>query len=229
MSNDSNPLVVVTGGTGFLGTAVCEHLLDAGAEVHVPWLDEAEVDRFPLAGRCTLTRVELADEASVTDYYAGLERLQASIHVAGGFAMGPIGSMTLADFEAMHRMNTVTAFLCCREAVRAMRRGGDGGRIVNVGARPAVEPAGGMLAYTTSKAAVTSLTRCLAQEVLADSILVNAVLPSIMDTPANRAAMPDADFDAWPKLAEVASTIGFLASTDNALTTGTLVPVYGRA
>ena len=229
MPLDGRSIVVVTGGTGFLGSAVCERLLDVGAEVHVAWLHEEERDRFPHADRCTLHQVELTDESAVEAFYGAFDAPWASIHIAGGFAMGPIDSMTLADFEAMHRMNTVTAFLCCREAVRSMRGGGNGGRIVNVGARPAVEPAGGMLAYTTSKAAVTSLTQCLAREVIDDSILVNAVLPSIMDTPANRAGMPDADFDAWPKVEEVAAAIEFLASPDNALTTGTLLPVYGRA
>jgi NAD(P)-dependent dehydrogenase (short-subunit alcohol dehydrogenase family) len=229
MSDEQGPVVVVTGGTGFLGAAVCEKFLATGAEVHVAWLHEVERDRFPHAERCTMHRVELTDESAVEAFYAAFDGLHASIHIAGGFAMGPIESMTLADFEAMHRMNTVTAFLCCREAVRAMRRGAGGGRIVNVGARPAVEPAGGMLAYTTSKAAVTSLTQCLAKEVLADSILVNAVLPSIMDTPANRAGMPDADFSSWPRVEQVADAIEFLASSSNQLTTGTLLPVYGRA
>ena len=129
-------------------------------------------------------------------------------------------------------LNAVTCFLCCREAIRAMRRGGDtgvGGRIVNVAARPVVQPAGGMLAYTTAKAGVASLTQCLADEVRSDRILVNAVLPSIMDTPANRAAMPDADHSAWPEVDEVAETMVFLASPENALTSGALVPVYGRA
>ena len=86
-----------------------------------------------------------------------------------------------------------------------------------------------MLAHSTSKAAVASLTQCLAKEVLDDGILVNAVAPSIMDTPANRAVMPDADFDAWPKVEEVARAMVWLASPANTLTTGTLVPVYGRA
>ena len=110
-----------------------------------------------------------------------------------------------------------------------MRSGGDGGCIVNVAARPALQPVGGMIAYTTAKAAVASLTQCLAEEVRGDGIRVNAILPSILDTPANRRAMPDADFDRWPKPAEVARTISFLASPDNRLTSGALVPVFGRA
>ena len=147
--------------------------------------------------------------------------------------MAPVADIGQADFEAMMRLNAGTCFLCCREAVKAMRRSGrpagDAGRIVNVIARPALEPTGGMLAYSTSKAAVASLTECLAREVQEEGILVNAVAPSIMDTPANRAAMPDADFDAWPKVEEVARAMVWLASPANALTTGALVPVYGRA
>ena len=130
--------------------------------------------------------------------------------------------------QGMFELNAVSAFLCCREAVRCMRRGG-GGRIVNVAARPALSPTGGMIAYTTAKAAVASLTQCLAAEVVDAGILVNAVLPSIIDTPANRAAMPDADFASWPKPAELAEAIAFLAGPQNRLTSGALVPVYGRA
>ena len=110
-----------------------------------------------------------------------------------------------------------------------MRSSGSEGRIVNVAARPALEPAGGMLAYTTSKAAVASITECLAKEVIQEGILVNAVVPSIMDTPANRAGMPDADFSSWPSVKFVADTIVGLASPSNQLTSGALVPVYGKA
>jgi NAD(P)-dependent dehydrogenase (short-subunit alcohol dehydrogenase family) len=108
-------------------------------------------------------------------------------------------------------------------------RAGQGGRIVNVAARPAVQPTGGMIAYTTAKAAVASLTQCLAEEVKQDGICVNAILPSVLDTPANRQGMPDADFDSWPKLDEVARAILSLASPENRVTSGALVPVFGRA
>ena len=125
-------------------------------------------------------------------------------------------------------MNLVTAFLCSRGAVNAMS--GRGGRIVNVAARPALEPrsGAGMAAYTASKAAVVALTIALAEEVAKLGILVNAVAPSTMDTPANRAAMPKADHAAWPKVEEVAATILFLASPLNAVTRGAIVPVYGK-
>lgn len=205
--------VVVTGGNGALGGAVVALLESRGATVHVP--DIATVD---------LTR----EDAAVA-YYAGLPPLWASIQLAGGFAMAGIADTSLADFEKMWRINAVTCFLASREAVRSIRRTGDGGRIVNVAARPVVAPVAQMAAYASSKAAVAALTQTLAAELVAERILVNAVLPSVIDTPANRASMPKADHAAWPKPAELAEAIGHLASPSNTLTSGALVPVYGRA
>ncbi|MEC8321964.1 MAG: SDR family NAD(P)-dependent oxidoreductase [Planctomycetota bacterium] len=223
---------LVTGGTGGLGSAVVRDLLECGADVHVTWREAEELERIDFKNHVTLHEVDLGDEAAVTAVFEKTGPLYASIHVAGGFDMAPVEDISQADFEGMMRLNAGTCFLCCREAVKAMRRAGrsteDGGRIVNVIARPALEPVGGMLAYSISKAAVSSLTQGLAREVGPDGILVNAVAPSIMDTPANRAAMPEADFDAWPKVEEVARTMVWLASPANVLTTGSLVPVYGR-
>jgi NAD(P)-dependent dehydrogenase (short-subunit alcohol dehydrogenase family) len=205
--------VVVTGGKGALGGAVVAWFESRGAVVHVP----------------DIATVDLSDEASAVAYYAALPSLWASIQLAGGFAMAPLVDTSLADFEKQWKMNTVTCFLACREAVRSIRKGGGGGRIVNVAARPVVVPTPGMTAYATSKAGVAAITQALAAELVKDGILVNAVLPSIIDTPANRASMPSADHAAWPKPAEIARAIGFLASPENALTSGSLVPVYGRA
>src|SRR5439155_11759055 len=123
-------------------------------------------------------------------FYAALPALWASVHLVGGFAMAPVASTSLADFEKQWRLNVVTCFLGCREAVKAIRRGKDGGRIVNVAARPALVPTGGMIAYATAKAGVAAVTQALAAEVVAEAILVNAIVPSIIDTPANRGAMP---------------------------------------
>ena len=128
--------------------------------------------------------------------------------------------------------NLVSAYLCSRAAAITLRRlGAGGGRIVNVAARQALEPrlGAGSVAYTISKAAVAALTTALGAELANDGILVNAVAPSIMDTPANRAAMPGAHFDSWPGVADVAATILFLASPANTVTRGAVVPVYGRA
>lgn len=205
--------VVVTGGKGALGGAVVAWLEARGAQVHVP----------------DIATVDLSNEAQATAYYAALPPLWASIQLAGGFAMAPLADTSLAAFEHQWRMNAVTCFLACREAVRSIRGAGGGGRLVNVAARPVVAPVPGMTAYVASKASVAAMTQALAAELAADRILVNAVLPSIIDTPANRAGMPGADHASWPKPAELAQAIGFLASPDNALTSGALVPVYGRA
>ena len=170
---------------------------------------------------------DLADEAMVGKVYGGLTPW-ASIHIAGGFAAGKVAETGHSALMAQLESNLVSCFLCCRAAVNAMQ---SGGRIVNVAARPALEwrSGAGMTAYTVSKAGVAALTVALAEEVAKDGILVNAVAPSTMDTAANRAAMPKADFDKWPKVEEVAATILFLASPDNTVTRGAIVPVYGKS
>jgi NAD(P)-dependent dehydrogenase (short-subunit alcohol dehydrogenase family) len=203
--------VFVTGGHGALGESVVKLFRAGGATVHAPSREELQLD----------------DEAAVTRAYAALPSVWASVHLAGGFAAAPLLETSLAAFRAQHEMNGHTSFLCCREAARAMK--GRGGRIVNVAARPALVPVAGMVAYATSKAVVVGLTRLLAEELRGDGILVNAVVPSIMDTPANRRAMPKADFTAWPKTDEVAEAIVWLASPRQTLTSGALVPVYGRS
>jgi len=205
--------VVVTGGRGALGKGVVELLTSRGAIVHVADRPEASLD----------------NEAGAIAFYAALPPIWASIHLVGGFAMSKIADTSLADFEAQWRLNAATCFLCCREAVKSIRKTTDGGRIVNVAARPVVSPVGGMTAYVAAKASVASITQSLAVELLSERILVNAVLPSTIDTPANRASMPDADHAKWPTPLEIAEAIHFLASPQNTLTSGTLVPVYGRA
>jgi len=224
--------VVVTGGTGALGRAVVEGLLARGAACVVPYIAPAEAAQFPLKDRVTLVGpVDLVSESDVARVYDGVSALWASIHLAGGFAMTAVGDTKKADILKMLEMNLVTCHLCCAAAVRALRRSGQGGRIVNVAARPALEPrlAAGMAAYGASKAAVAALTQALAEEVAGDGILVNAIAPSIIDTPANRAAMPKAKHDAWPKVDEIAATIAFLASPLNRVTRGAIVPVYGKS
>jgi NAD(P)-dependent dehydrogenase (short-subunit alcohol dehydrogenase family) len=225
--------VVVTGGTGALGSAVVDVLIKAGAVCHVPYIDRNEAERFAFRDHPQVKLVadiELTEEAAVTKLYSGVPKLWASIHIAGGFAMSPVADTTKSDLMKQLEMNFVTAFLCSRAAVRAMTATGAGGRIVNVATRPALEwrAGAGMVAYTASKAAVAALTIALAEEVVKAGILVNAIAPSTMDTAANRRAMPKADHAAWAKVEEVATTILFLASPENRVTRGAVVPVYGR-
>jgi NAD(P)-dependent dehydrogenase (short-subunit alcohol dehydrogenase family) len=226
--------VVVTGGTGALGTAVVGALIGAGATCHVPYRSEDEAKHFPHRDSKQVTLValgDLADEAAVNRFYGGLSKLWASIHIAGGFAFAPIEKSDKALLMGQIESNLVSAYLCSRAAVSAFRQAGNGGRIVNIAARPALEPrtAANMTAYAASKAGLAALTQALAEEVVKDGILVNAVAPSTMDTAANRKSMPKADFSAWPKVEEVAATILFLASPDNAVTRGAIVPVYGKS
>lgn len=228
----SGKQVVVTGGTGALGTAVVDRLLAAGANCTVPYVHETGAQRFAKRGDPNVTLIavsDLADETQVAKLYAGLQPW-ASIHISGGFAAGKVADTDKKALMAQIDGNLTSCFLCCRAAVKAMVAG-DGGRIVNVAARPALEwrSGAGMTAYTVAKAGVAALTVTLAEEAAKDGILVNAVAPSIMDTPANRKAMPKANFDAWPKVEEVAATILFLASTDNRVTRGAVVPVYGKS
>jgi NAD(P)-dependent dehydrogenase (short-subunit alcohol dehydrogenase family) len=238
MRDFENRHVVVTGGTGALGSAVVGALLERGARCHVSCLDDRELKAFEHGSRERVEvhhPIDLTREEDVVSLYAGFgpdTGLWASLHIAGGFSMGPIESVAIEAFAGLMRMNSLTCFLCCREAVKAMRRSGDaGGRIVNVAARPALFPelGGSMVAYTASKAAVAAITQSLADEVAPDGILVNAIVPSIIDTPANRKAMPEADHDKWPKPAEIAETIVYLASSSNRSTRAALVPVYGRS
>ena len=222
--------VVLTGAAGALGSGVLDALLAAGAECHLPLRGPAR-DLRAHARVHVAASVDLADEAAVTAFYRACPPLWGSIHLAGGFKAAAVGETSLADLRAQLDVNLTTAFLCCREATRNMRGnpGGGGGRIVNVGSRAALVPGAGSIAYTLAKAAVASLTQALAVELAPDRVLVNAVLPSTIDTAANRAAMPEADHARWPKPHEVASAILWLVSPANTLTSGALVPVYGRA
>ena len=223
--------VVITGGMGGLGAAVVEAFLAAGADCHIPYLFEEELRSFPHRDRDRVRlypQANLTDEAAVGRFFEQVPTLWASVHLVGGFAFGAIASAGKAVITAQLDVNVVTCYLTCRAAILAMA--GNGGRIVNVAARPGLEWRSGanMAAYTAAKAAVAALTAALAEEVVGQGILVNAVAPSILDTPANRKAMPNADHAAWPKVEEVARTILFLASPDNKVTRGAIVPVYGR-
>ena len=232
MSGLAGRHVVISGGAGALGRAVVDAFLRAGAVCHVPVRGGGPQ---PSAGSTEVNYVsgiDLTSEPAVASFYAGLPAdLWASVHLAGGFAMGGITETSLVDLRSQIDMNVVTTFLCCREAVRRfrLRPGGGGGRIVNVASRAALQPGGQKTAYTLSKGAVVSLTTSLADELKQERILVNAVAPGVIDTPQNRSAMADLDDATVVQPATIAAVILWLASPENAVASGAVIPVYGSS
>lgn len=234
----SNLHIIVTGGTGALGSATVNLLLEGGARCSIPCYDKSELKDFAQQHHERVfikTGVDLTDEEATRDFYkSAVEQsgtLWASVHIAGGFGMGNIEESTKADFMKQINLNLVTCYNSCRTAISYMKKSGKGGRIVNIASRPALEPrqGAGMSAYTTSKAGVAALSQSLAAEVASDNILINAIAPSIIDTPANRNSMPDADYSNWPKPGEIAHQIAYLVSKENFVTRGGIIPVYGKS
>jgi NAD(P)-dependent dehydrogenase (short-subunit alcohol dehydrogenase family) len=229
-------IALVTGGTGHLGRHVLDRLLRDGIRTHVPFLDEREADsaRDHLAHNAAAVtfhpRADLADPASVdTVYRAIAEREGRSpdilLNLAGGFAGAPVEDTNPGTWEHMWRINASTAFLCSRAAFPGMKAA-RWGRIVNVSAVPALDRGKATLsAYGAAKAAVLNLTHTLAREGIAHGITVNAILPSIIDTPANRAAMPGADTSRWLPPERIAEVIGFLVSDAAGIVNGAAIPL----
>lgn len=221
--------IVVTGGFGVLGRAVGNALMEAGAQV-------AMVDKVPAPSDFqgsphAWDEVDLNDrEAARSCLAAAAERLgglDGLVNVAGGFAWETVEDGTVDTWDLMYSMNVRTKLLCSQAVLpHLLRRGG--GRIVNVGALAATQGRPGMGAYAASKAGVARLTEAMAEELKDRGITVNAVLPSIIDTPANRAAMPDEDATRWADPADLAQVIVFLQSESASPITGALIPVKGR-
>lgn len=218
----------ITGGFGALGQAVARAVLAAGGKV--AQIDFSPSNRTPLEGAVEIGGVDLADEAQAK---AAMDRaaealggLDVLVNVAGGFTWQTLADGDLAAWSRMFALNTLTCASACKAALPHLLAA-RAGRIVSVGAGGAVKAAAGMGAYAASKAGVHRLTESLAEE-LKGKVTVNAVLPSIIDTPVNRADMPDADFTAWVTPDEVAQAILWLASDAASGVTGALLPVSGR-
>jgi NAD(P)-dependent dehydrogenase (short-subunit alcohol dehydrogenase family) len=220
--------VVVTGGTGALGTDVVATLLDEGWRVRVPWYSKGEAEelRHRVGDRrdgLALAQVDAADAEAMEAFLHGAP-VYALCNLVGGFAAGRLTETEPRTWKHMLRLNATTAFVSSRAAVPRMRDGEGGGRIVNVAAFPALERgAEGMGAYAAAKAAVVSLTGSLAEELKGDGITVNAIAPEIIDTPANRRSMPDADRSTWLAPGEIARVIAFLLSDEAAVVTGSIL------
>lgn len=225
---------LITGGTGGLGAAVTRAFLDGGWRVVVPLYDAAERDRVAPHERLVLEQADLFDAASAAAATAlaagdGAAPLRAVVNLVGGFAAGGrVHETPVEDFETQLRLNLRPAYLVCQAAIPHLLAGG-GGAIVCVSSRAAVKPFAGAAGYVVSKAAVLAFVDVLATEYRDDGIRANALLPSVIDTPGNRRAMPDADFDTWVAPEQIAAVARFLCEDASEVISGAHVPVYGRA
>ena len=203
--------IVVTGASGALGQEVCKVLAENGFEV------------APIRG-VDLTDADAAQRA-ISEIADSTGPIQGLVNVAGGFAWETVMDGDVSTWDRMWAMNVQTALNACRSTVPFL---GAGGSIVNIGSAAAAKADVGKGAYAASKSGVARLTESLAEELKSKGVRVNAVLPSIIDTPANRKDMPDADFDSWVTTRELADVIAFLLSDKASGITGALVPVTGR-
>jgi NAD(P)-dependent dehydrogenase (short-subunit alcohol dehydrogenase family) len=231
---DARRGVLVAGGTGALGRAVVHELLGAGREVTVTWIRKDERERMEdeLAGESGLRLVEanLGDQEGAGAAVAEAEgSLGAVVNLVGGYAGGhKVGDADPGEIDRMMALNVRPLFLLARAAMPVLSEAG-GGAFVGVSARTALEPRGGDSAYAAAKAAVLALVRSLAAEYRDRGVRVNAILPSAIDTPANRESMPSTDHGRWVPPEEIAGVVRFLVSEDSAPTSGAAIPVYGRA
>lgn len=220
-------VMLITGAFGVLGRAVAEAAAGQGARLA---LVDAAASGPEHADALVLAGVDLSDPAQadraaaqVTERFGGIDVL---INIAGTFRWETVEAGSAATWDLLYRVNVSTAVNMSRAALPHLKQS-PAGRIVNVGANGAVKAAAGMGAYAASKAGVHRLTEALADETKGTGVTVNAVLPSILDTAANRADMPDANFGAWVQPADLAAVILFLASVEAGAVTGALIPVTG--
>jgi NAD(P)-dependent dehydrogenase (short-subunit alcohol dehydrogenase family) len=229
-------VVLVTGGTGGLGRAVSLAFLGDGATVVVTYRVQAEYDALveaagAAAARLSGARTDVTDEAAVRalvdDIVAKQGRLDALVNTVGGYAGG--ANVVDGDGSALDRMlalNLRSGYALARTVVPGMVQRGSGA-IVNIAAKSGLDHPAGAGAYAASKAAAIALMDSLAAELRGTGVRVNSVLPSIIDTPANRAAMPNADYASWPKPEDIANVILFLCSAEAKVIHGASIPVYG--
>jgi len=231
---DRQRVVIVTGGSGALGQAITRRFLAGGHVVCVPWIVERERERLAASvdaattSRLLLERCDVGDDAAMERLVAGVVKTHGSVDVlvsaVGGFALGELVQTDRKTWDAMLAINLTTQYVAARAVLPQMLQKGSG-RIVSVASRAVVPPTGGFIAYTVAKAAVIAFVQALAAETRGRGVTVNAVLPSTMDTPANRAAMPDADPKTWVPVDAVADAIAYLAAESAAHVTGTLLAI----
>ena len=219
--------VLVTGGTGALGTAVVKELLDSGYDCAVTWIVERERLRAEseFGDRAVLIEADLSDGEAAAGAVNEVDDLEAVVNLVGGFASGPFVHETdPEDFFRMHRLNLAPAFHLAHAAMpRLMERGE--GAFIGVSAQAALKPFPGAAGYTSAKAAVLTFIKALDAEYGPKGIRCNAILPGVIDTPANREAMPDADTSKWVEPQAIARVVRFLVSTESGPVRGAAIPV----
>ena len=220
--------VLITGGTGFLGEGVVERYLEDGWRVVVPWVVESEVprlrDRVGDPDALTLVRADVTDPQGVADALGAADAIHAGVLLVGGFAMAPLAETDPETWQRMVALNATSLFQVTRQLLPRLAANEDGGSVVTVAAEPALDRgAEGMGAYAATKAAVVSLTRTLAAEGAEGGVNVNAIAPRIIDTPANRTSMPDADTSTWLKPREIARVVAFLTSEAGRIVNGSVL------
>lgn len=225
--------VLLTGGTGGLGLGVTPIVLAQGAkQVTIPYIKPQEVERLKEIlspadfARVRFVKANLTDEASVATIISNMERVDVLIHLVGGFSMGKTQEYSYDAWKQDLNLNLNTTFLTCKHSLAKMLQQ-NYGRIVTVGSRGAMQPGGQLASYCASKAGVVALTQAIADETKGTNITANVVLPSIIDTPANRQAMGTENADQWVKPTSLAQVICFLASEAAQDVRGAAIPVYG--
>ena len=235
---NKNRNVLITGGTGILGSSVTKTFLSQGDNIAVTYLFDSEVDRFKefnpyLYDDVTFLYANVTEQddvqKTIDTFLRKFNRLDILINIVGGFVGGiPTTELEEDRWDFMMTLNLKSVFLCCKSVIPHMTERGSG-KIVNVSARAGLKGEAGMSAYCVSKGGVRTLTESLAAEVMDSGINVNCIMPSIMDTPMNREAMPDEDYTRWVRTDEVAGVISFLTSDAAGIINGAAIPVYGRA
>lgn len=222
--------VVVSGGTGGLGSAVTSALLADGWQVIVPYVNEHELERVERHPQLELVAADLFDpQAAAAVVERAGDGLRAAVNLVGGFASGGrVHETMIEDFERQFLLNLRPTYLLCQAALPPMLAAGTGS-IVCVSTRAALRPFSGAAGYISSKAAVLAFVDALAAEYTEDGVRANAILPSVIDTPANRASQPDADHSRWVSPEQIAQVIRFLLAEESSAISGAHVPVYGRA
>jgi NAD(P)-dependent dehydrogenase (short-subunit alcohol dehydrogenase family) len=229
-----NKHVLLTGGAGGLGLGVTPTVLaQEGVQVTIPYTHTKGVDRLKSIlqpsdlSRIQFVQADLSDEQSVQNLVNSMERVDILIHLVGGFTMGKTNEYPLDQWKKDLDLNLNTTFLACKFSLGRMLAQGYG-RIVTIGSRGAVEPGAQLAAYSASKAGVVALTRAIAEETKGTNITANVVLPSVIDTPINRAAMGAENAAKWVKPESLAQVICFLASEAAQDIRGAVIPVYGN-